>query len=206
MRIRLAILATALAGMSASPAAAHGVLPGVRAFYTGLLHVILVTAEALAILAVGLALGVSGKAVARVGLAGLACGLSVGLVGSHVVSIDAVRTTSFLLAIALLAAALVAGGLKLPQWIGFGLALFAGLALGFDAAPEAPTLSLSLTVSIGTLLGGMILCIVVLALVLDRKGRLQALCARVVASWIASSSVLYLAWLTTVHSTRIGPL
>jgi hypothetical protein len=185
--------AALLVGLGTGRANAHGMLQGVGDFYAGLLHPVVVPAEALALVAVGLLLGSSGLAACRLGLPALVAGLAAGLaIGRHV---PIAAATPLLLAIALVGAALVAAGLRLPPQAAAGLALLGGAAVGIDAQPEAEALPPVLVASGATLLGGAALATVVVSLALGRTGLWQRVAVRTAGSWITASTVLYFTWL-----------
>lgn len=181
-----------------TPAAAHGVLQGVGDVYAGLLHPLVVPAEALALVAAALLLGASGRAACRVGLPALAAGLAAGLaLGGHV---PPSLATPALLAVALLAGAPVTAGLRLPTPLAALIAALAGLAVGIDAQPDPETLRPTLAAA-ATILGATAIAVIVAALVLEREHGWQRIAMRVAASWITASAILYFAWLATSAPT-----
>jgi hypothetical protein len=186
------------------PAEAHGVLEGVGDFYAGLLHPVVVPGEALAIIAVGLLLGSSGVAACRLGLAALATGLLCGLALARGVVIGEPMSTSLLLGVAFVAAALVTVGLHLPTAAAAVLSLLGGVAVGLDARTEAVALFAVLTAGSGTVLGGTITAAVVCALVVGREKFWQKVASRVAGSWITASAILYFTWQMTARALLAG--
>jgi urease accessory protein len=179
-------------------AAAHGMLQGVGTFYAGLLHPLLVPAEALALVATALQLGSTGRAACRVGILALAAGLAAGLaLGRHVPPSFA---TPALLAVAFLAAGLVTAGIRLPSVAAAAVAALAGIAVGIDARPDAGALHQAITTGAATVVGASALVVVVAALALREPGW-QSVAVRVSASWITASAILYFAWLATSAPT-----
>ncbi|HET9068330.1 MAG TPA: hypothetical protein VFN28_06770 [Amaricoccus sp.] len=182
-----------------APAAAHGMLEGVSELYAGLLHPLVVPAEALALVAAALLLGASGRAACRAGLPALAGGLAAGLaLGRH---LPPTLATPALLAVAFLAAGLVTAGLRLPPAAAALLAAAAGAAVGIDAQPDPGTLRQAATAGIATIIGACALAAVVAALVLGRERGWQRVAARVGASWITACAILYFAWLAAPAPT-----
>lgn len=197
-RLRLGLrAAAALAVLAPRPAAAHAALQGVGDVYAGLLHPIVVPAELLALLALALALATSGRPACRVGLPALALGLAAGLAFGTILPAD--LATPVLLAVAFAAAAPVVLGLGLPKPPAAALAVLAGLAVGADARPEAIILSTRVSASLATIVGGAAVVTLVLGLVLGREKHWQRVAARVAASWIMASAILYLTWFATAQ-------
>ena len=182
-----------------SAAAAHGMLQGVGNVYAGLLHPLLVPAEALALVASALLLGSSGHAASRAGLPALAAGLATGLaVGRHV---PASFATPSLLTVAFLAAGVVTAGIRLPPMAAAAIAALAGIAVGIDARPDAGTLHQAITTGAATVIGASALAVVVAALAVGRERGWQHIAIRVSASWITACAILYFAWLATSAPT-----
>jgi hypothetical protein len=190
---RATAIAAALALVPGS-ACAHGMLQGVGDLYAGLLHPLLVPAEALALVAAGLLLGTSGLAASRLGLPALALGLATGLLLGRPVPPPLV--TPLLLAIALAAALLVVAGLPLAPETAAAMAALAGVAVGIDARPDPDTLR-PLVAGAASVLGATALATFVAALVLERERHWQRVAVRVAGSWIGASAILYFAWLAT---------
>lgn len=177
-----------------TPAAAHGVLQGVGDVYAGLLHPLVVPAEALALVAAALLLGASGRAACRAGLSALAAGLALGLALGQFAPPSLATPT--LLAAAFLAAAPVTAGLRLPPPLAALIAALAGLAVGIDARPDPGALRPTLAAA-ATLLGAAAVAVIAAALVLGREHGWQRIALRVAASWITACAILYFAWLAT---------
>jgi hypothetical protein len=184
---------TALA-LTAGSAHAHGVLQGAGDVYAGLLHPLVVPAEALALVAAGLLLGSSGLAGSRIGLPALAAGLAAGLALGRDVPLP--LATPLLLAVALVAATPVVVGLRLPPEAAAGIAALAGAAVGIDARPD-PAILRPLVAGAAAVLGATALATVAAGLVLGRERLWQRVAVRVAGSWISASAILYFAWLAT---------
>jgi urease accessory protein len=202
-RARAAPAAFAIA-LVPGPAAAHGALTGVGEVYAGLLHPLIVPGELLALLALALALATSGRAACRVGLPALALGLAAGLGFGALLPAD--LATPVLLAVAFAAAGPVVLGLRLPRLLAAVLAIAAGLAVGADAMPEATALSTRLSASVATIVGGAAFVTLVVGVALGRERHWQRVAARVAASWIMASAILYLAWFAFVCYASFGPV
>lgn len=180
-------------------AAAHGMLQGVGDIYAGLLHPLLVPAEALALVAASLQLGSSGRAACRVGLPALGAGLAAGLaLGRHV---PPSLATPLLLAVAFLAASLVTAGIRLPPTAAAAIAALAGIAVGIDAQPDPGGLRPAISAGAAAIIGASALAVVVAALALGRESGWKHVAVRVSASWITACAILYFAWLATSAPT-----
>lgn len=174
-------------------------LEGVGALYAGLLHPLVVPAEALALVAAALLLGASGRAACRAGLPAIAVGLAGGLaLGRHVPPSLAMPA---LLAVAFLTAALVTAGLRLPASAAAGVAALAGTAVGVDAQPDQGVMLQALAAGAATLTGATALAAVVAGLILDRDHGWPHVAVRIAASWITACAILYFAWLATSPPT-----
>ncbi len=190
-------LRTGLAALAllapAGPAAAHGTLEGVGAFYAGLLHPLLVPAHLLLLLGLGLRVAQRGRAAAPAALAGWLFGLGLGL---GIVLAGAGPSEAPLPALALAAALglLLAAAAPLPVAAGAALAALAGLALGLDSDPGAAAdpggrpLQLA-----GTAVGASTLVLLVGGALVERRPAWLALGLRVAGSWIAAAALMVLA-------------
>lgn len=186
-------------GLRPAPAGAHAMVEGTGSLYAGLLQPLLVPVGVLALVAVALLLGSSGRAACRAGLIGLAAGLATGLALGR--SVPATYATPSLLTAAFVAAALVAAGLRLPAAAAALIAVLAGLAVGIDAQPEGGQLPQVLAASAATLLGATALALVVAGLALGREQGWPRIAVRVAGSWITACAILSFAWLATSTST-----
>ena len=98
------------------------------------------------------------------------------------------------IAVALVAAASVATGLRLPVAAAVTVALVGGAAVGLDARPQGAALPAVLLAGAATALSGSVLVSMVAALVLSRARFWQEVAVRVAGSWITASGMLYLSW------------
>ncbi|HWK63297.1 MAG TPA: HupE/UreJ family protein [Rhizobiaceae bacterium] len=186
-------IAAAAILVATAPARAHAPLEGVGEFYTGLLHPIIVPAELLATVAVGLLLGFCGPKHCRLGIPFLAAGLILGLAAGVLWTAHGI-STGLLLGVALAAAALVTSGLRVRAGAVAVLALIGGVAVGLDAQPDAETFASALLAGAATVLSVTLLTLILAALVLNRKKFWQEVAVRVAGSWITASGVLYFTW------------
>ncbi len=176
-----------------APAHAHAPLNGVGEFYAGLLHPIVVPAELLAIVAVGLLLGFGGYRHCHLGIPALACGLVLGLATGFAGWAGEIGS-GLLLSVALVAAATVTAGIGLPVVLAAILACVGGFAVGLDAQPETQSLPSTLLTGMATVMSGTIVVLVVSAVVLSREKFWQKVAVRVAGSWITASGLLYFSW------------
>jgi hypothetical protein len=186
-------------GLQPAGADAHAIVDGIGGFYAGLLHPVLVPAEALGITALALLLGSSGRSACRAGLPALLAGIIGGFfLGRH---FPPSWSTPSLLGVAFLAAVLVAAGTRLPAPAASLIAALTGLAVGIDAQPEGGELRQFLTASAEVLLGATALALILAGLVIDRQRGWPRIVARVVGSWITACAILYFAWAATSAPT-----
>ncbi len=196
IRRRSALAAAILSSLAPHLALAHGSLEGAGNFYTGLLHPFVVPAELLPLLALALLMGRSGLAACRRTIPALAIGVAAGLAiaQAHGAISDA---TALLTVLALIAAAIVTTGLRAPIWVGVGLALPIGLAVGFDAAPEPGVWSAVLLTASATLLGCTALAAILASLTLKAEKPWSRIAVQIAGSWILASALLYLSYQMT---------
>lgn len=179
--------------VSVVPASAHAPLEGVGEFYAGLLHPILVPAEMLASMAVGLLLGSCGPKHCRSGVPALATGLVLGL-AAGVFGGTVGDSTGILLCVAMAAAVAVTAGVRLPVSLVTLLSLACGIAVGLDAQPESQAPSSAALSGAATVLSGTLLTLFTAVLVLSRAKFWQKVAVRVAGSWIIASGMLYFSW------------
>ena len=177
--------------LTATPALAHRVAPGVGGVLGGALHPLLVTEHSLAILGLGLLIGQQTEwarpapftfiVVLVAGLLILTLGVAVPYAGIVV------------LMCALIAGVLVALGRPLPEALGCGLAGVTGLAIALDSPPEVVSVREANWMLIGTGFGATILLIVVVEIASRLRPSWTRIGARVLGSWIAAGAILLLA-------------
>jgi urease accessory protein len=187
----LAVLAVLIAPQAAE---AHGNFAGLGSFYGGLLHPLLVPAEMLAVVSVGLLLGSNGRMACRAGVPAFGIGVSAGLAIAQAITIPALLFSALPLAAAAIAAALLIVGVRIPRAISAPVALAGGVAVGMDATPDAGDPSSILVASAATVLASTAAVLVIAALVLDRKQPWLSIAVRVAGSWIVACALLYFGW------------
>jgi urease accessory protein len=159
----------------------------------GLLQALTVPAHALAVLALGLLIGLQPVGRRQVMLtatfaAGMIAGVAVIILAAQQAAAD-----DALLAATAAAAALVALAKPLPGWICAALALVIGLALALDSPPQSISIAVATATLAGTVLGACLALAIIAACasLLDRPW--QRIGMRIVGSWIAASAILVLA-------------
>jgi urease accessory protein len=187
----LAVLAVLIAPEAAE---AHGNFAGLGNFYGGLLHPLLVPAEMLAVVSVGLLLGSSGRPACHAGIPAFAIGVSAGLAAAQAITIPAPFFSALPLAAAAVAAGLLIVGARVPHALSAAIALAAGVAVGMDATPDAGDLSSIVAASAATVLASTAAVLVIAALLLDRRQPWLSIAVRVAGSWILACALLYFGW------------
>jgi hydrogenase/urease accessory protein HupE len=198
MRAAARVLPLALLAGAPIPAHAHLVNSGLGPFYNGALHLLLSPGDLLAVLAVGLLAGQSGKASARwaaitlplawgaAALAGLALGTSAGLGWMEV-------------ALLIVLGILVAVGVELHASVLTPLAALTGLVHGLDNAGAFAASDSALIVVAGIVAAVLILTLFTAALAVSLQAAWTRIAMRVGGSWIAAVGMLMLGWL--LHGT-----
>jgi urease accessory protein len=176
------------------PAYAHLVNSGLGPFYNGMLHLLLSPGDLLAVLAVSLLAGQSGKASARsaaimlpaawsgAALAGLALGTSAGLGWLEV---------SLLIVLGIL----VAVGIQLHALVMTPLAALTGLVHGLENAGAFVASDSSLVAVAGIAAAVLVLTLLVAAFAVSLRAAWTRIALRVGGSWIAAIGMLMLGWM-----------
>jgi urease accessory protein len=176
----------------ASPAAAHGTLPGANGFAAGFVHPFVAVEHLLLLMGLGILIG---RQFTRRPLIGLLMGLCAGF-GAAMLAAAAILTVPLLPMI--LTLALVIGGLLAANCRLNGVTLISfsglvGLVVGADT--DGPGDASALIVYGGTLMGVMAIVLNAMAAAQFGAGRLNGIPLRVAGSWIAAAAVLILAFL-----------
>jgi urease accessory protein len=181
-------------------ASAHSPVPGLGAFYSGMLHPVVAPSALIALMALGLLIGQHGLVQARKAVLGLVVAVALGLVlGSQWPGLE------LLAALATAVCALAAR--RLPALALLALAIAVGMAAGLGLADMAVG-SVRWVVIAGTWLGCAFLALGVAALAELARKPWQHIALRVVASWLAASAMLVLGlrWVGPVRPASVGDL
>lgn len=184
-----------LAGIAAvlaftGTASAHSPLPGVGAFYNGMLHPLIVPSHALAAVAVGLICGQHAPRVSRTALPAFAAGLALGLLAPPLLAPATAATVLIALAAASGGAVALGAPLRLLLTV---LAALAGLALGIDTRADAGAAPLPLPEAAGIFLGAVLAVVIVGGMAARLTRGWQRIGLRALGSWIAAAAMLVLA-------------
>lgn len=167
---------------------AHAPIPGVGAFWNGVVHPLFIPIHLLALVGVGIALGQNAPRASRLALPLL----SVLLAGGIALATPAGSPPAALLAIALaggLFAALGQGTVMLVA----ALAGAAGATVGLDSAPLEATSGEALLASAGTFAGCLLVVVLVGGLAAAASAPWQSIAIRAAGSWIAAAALIALA-------------
>jgi hydrogenase/urease accessory protein HupE len=182
-----------LAGVSA-PAQAHLVNSGLGPFYNGALHLLLSPGDLLALLAVGLLAGQSGKASARWATVALPLTwVGAALAGLALGAVPELGWLNIMLLILL--GILVAVGVRLPASVMVSLAALTGLVHGLENAGAFVAIDSGLVAVAGIATGVLILTLLTAALAVSLRADWTRIALRVGGSWIAAIGMLMLGWL-----------
>jgi urease accessory protein len=189
MTVPARLFALALLVLWPEVSEAHSPIPGIGAFYGGFLHPILVPSQLVLLLAVNLAVGGSSGSSARSGSVAIIVGLAVGLALGSLLPVAALSSTILLVAALVFVIPVIVAATLAPS-VALLCSCAAGLLVGFDSAPESGTFVAMLLASVGTIVGGALLTLIVLALSLSVSRDWQRIGIRVLGSWIAAASIL----------------
>ena len=176
--------------LAAGPAAAHTIIEGVRGFPGGALHAILVPANLLALLAVGLLAGEAGGAIRVAASVGAGCLSACVLI---VLAYSTARAEWALLGLAAMAGLLLAGAIRVPSPLLAMLGAIAGAAVTFESVPATISVPETLLSLAGTALAAIALVAALafaLAVAPDGARRIGL---RIAGAWIAASAAMVLA-------------
>lgn len=186
-------------------ASAHSPVPGLGAFYSGMLHPLVAPSAFIALVALGVLIGQHGLAQARKAVLGFVVAVALGLVlGSQW---PGVEVDAGLLLAALATAVCALAAWRLPAVALVALAVLVGMAAGFGLSDMAVG-SARWVVVAGTWLGCAFLALGVAALAELARKPWQHIALRVVASWLAASALLVLGlqWVGPVKPAPVGKL
>ena len=194
MRAVAWLLPLALLATLPVPANAHLVNSGLGPFYNGTLHLLLSPGDLLAVLAVGLLAGQSGKASARwaavvlplvwgaTALAGLALGA---VAGPGPIQVG----------VLILLGVLVAAGIQLSPSVMASLGALTGLVHGLENASAFVASDSGLVAIAGAAATVLVLTLLIAALAVSLRAAWTRIALRVGGSWIAAVGMLMLGWL-----------
>jgi hypothetical protein len=186
-------------------ASAHSPVPGLGAFYSGMLHPVVAPSALIALMALGLLIGQHGLVQARKAVLGLVVAVALGLVlGSQW---PGLKVDPGLLLAALATAVCALAARRLPALALLALAMVVGMAAGLGLADMAVG-SVRWVVIAGTWLGCAFLALGVAALAELARKPWQHIALRVVASWLAASAMLVLGlrWVGPVRPASVDHL
>lgn len=144
----------------------------------------------LAVVALGLLAGQGARI--TIAFAALALGLAAGSF-AVAAAIREMPASVALLILASVAATLVVAALKMPGWLGAGLALATGLALPINAPPHEITIPAAIAAQAGFAVAALVTFGVVALTAACATRPWQRIGLRIVGSWIAASAILVLA-------------
>jgi hydrogenase/urease accessory protein HupE len=191
MILRCAAIAAALV-LAATPATAHDVVPGVGGFYGGLVHPLLVPAHVLALIGLGLFLGVQPRRLG-IGLTALfAASLIVGLT-AIVSAVSPVYQDYVVLVVAVASGILVALARPIAALISLPLVVIAGIAIMLDSVPQDISMQTTFLALVGTVIAAFVVASFAAEAARTLTRGWQRIGVRILGSWIAASAILVLA-------------
>jgi urease accessory protein len=164
------------------------------AFTGGVLHPLLVPVHVMALLALGLLIGVQMPRGRRLAPLGYAVALVAGLIAIALGAVPRLAGEA-LLALAAVTGLLVALARPIPRALGVAIAAATGLTLALDSPPEALSLREANLTLLGTACGAIALLFAIAEAAARLRRGWQRTGARILGSWIAASAILVLALL-----------
>lgn len=180
-----------LMAVAASPAHAHGALPGGGGFYAGAAHPFVSLDHLVTLIAIGLLLS---QRDLRAGLGLLVAGVMAGL------ALPFAGVTFAAAAVPMLAMAIAAGGSlalarHLPANVALLLSLAIGLCIGLQTDVPMDTMVIAATAGAGVVVAVFLIAAYGMAMGTVVRDRLQGLPLRVAGSWIIAIALMMLAFL-----------
>lgn len=194
MRAVARLLPLALLATLPVPANAHLVNSGLGPFYNGTLHLLLSPGDLLAVLAVGLLAGQSGKASAR--WAAIALPLVWGataLAGLALGGVDGLGPLQ--VALLILLGVLVVASTQLSPSVMASLGALTGLIHGLENAGAFVASDSGLVAVAGAAAAVLVLTLLIAALAVSLRAAWTRIALRVGGSWIVAIGMLMLGWL-----------
>lgn len=188
--LRAAVVA-ALA-LTATPALAHDVVPGVSGLTGGLLHPLLVPAHLMALAALGLFLGQQPRRTSAGLVAVFTASLIIGVI-AIVSAVSPVYQGDVVLAVAAIAGLLVALARPITALLSLPLIAIAGIVLMLDSVPHEMSMQTTFLALVGTVIAASIMITLVAEAGRALTRDWQRIGVRIVGSWIAASAILVLA-------------
>ena len=188
--LRAAVVA-ALA-LTATPALAHDVVPGVSGLTGGLLHPLLVPAHLMALAALGLFLGQQPRRTSAGLVAVFTASLIIGVI-AIVSAVSPVYQGDVVLAVAAIAGLLVALARPITALLSLSLIAIAGIVLMLDSVPHEMSMQTTFLALVGTVIAASIMITLVAEAGRALTRDWQRIGVRIVGSWIAASAILVLA-------------
>jgi FtsH-binding integral membrane protein len=173
---------------------AHSPIPGIGHFYSGMLHPLVVPAQLVALLALGLLVGQRGAVLRGAAITALILALPLGLALSRVAAAGGgMATDTLLLAVGACVALAVSAAQSMPRWTLLAGAAATGLLVGLGADPdglEGSARALSLA---GSWLGAAIVVAWIAVMTEFLRRDWMKIGVRVVGSWVAAAAMIVLA-------------
>lgn len=186
----IAWLALALVAL-ATPAHAHGTLPGGGGFYAGLAHPFLAWEHLLLLVALGLLLGRHPRGSARIALLALALALAAGLAFGTARAWP--EAAGAVLIATLVAGAAIATAMPVPPLAATALAAACGLAIGLDTGVPVPQGGVAFAPYAGVLVGVFLIALDTMALASVAHRPPGPIAVRIAGSWIVAVAAMLLA-------------
>lgn len=176
--------------MLAGPAQAHAPLAGFSSFGNGFLHPLVIPAQVLLIISLGLLIGRQGSRAIQYALLLFFVSLFPGIFLSQFVTFDAELILS---AGAASLAAVVISGYFLPLWCLYAFAILSGLLIGTDSLIEDFVHKQRYFAWLGSVVGSYVLLIYSSGIAQYLQPLKDGIAIRVAGSWIAASCLLVIA-------------
>jgi len=191
MSLARAAVVAALA-LTATPALAHDVVPGVGGFYGGLLHPLLIPAHLLALAGIGLFLGQQQRPMSVGLLAVFTASLVIGVI-AIVSAVSPMYQGEVVLGVAAVAGLLVALARPIRALLSLPLITIAGIAIMLDSVPDDMSMQRTFLALVGTVIAAFILATLIAEATRALAHDWQRIGVRILGSWIAASAILVLA-------------
>lgn len=187
MSVRHALVLAAALAVVPRSAWAHAPVPGVGAFWNGVLHPVLVPLHLLALVGAGLVLGQNAPRASRIALPLFGAALAVAIFAAGPVGTQGPALLAVSVAAGLLAALGRAGVLPTAA-----LSTAAAVAIGLDSGSAETVSASAWLTTIGSLTGCLVVVVLAGGLAAASAASWQRIAVRVAGSWIAAASLIAL--------------
>lgn len=188
----LRLLLTTVFLLMPTIALAHSPIKGIGVFLNGMVHPVLVPAQLIIIISLGLWFGQNKPVKHQNAVLSFLAACTLGLIAAGLLNEKDISTV--LLIVAILLSLLVVIGISTPDFVYYFLGVLSGFVLGLDSSPGELTGSAKIASLFGSGVGIYFLMLYAMALSETLSSKpWQTVLVRILASWLSASALMVLA-------------